>query len=356
MEREMKRATKHLRKQIILNPGNLLNAEGQLSESGYATRLVRKYNRDAIKASKLKIKEWDYYLIYNDDFGIALTIADNAYMGLISASFFDFKALTQRTVSPMILMPLGKMKMPASSESGDIHFINSKVEIECFHEENGRRLTLNMPNFENGLPLIADILLKNEPEDSMVIATPFKDTPKSFYYNQKIIGMRAEGVLIHQGEQILLSADRTFGLLDWGRGVWTYDNTWYWSAGQGLIDGHTFGFNLGYGFGDTQDATENMIFWDGIAHKLEEVTFKIPQNADGSDNYMAPWLFTSSDQRFEALFTPALDRAAYTSLGILFSDQHQVFGYFDGYAVLDDDTKITMKHFLGFAEKVRNKW
>ena len=273
-------------KQIKLKPGALLNAQGELIDSGYATYLVKSYDRAAIKASKLKIKEWDYYLIYNADFGIALTMADNAYMGLLSASFLDFKSKTHKTLSPMIILPLGRMKMPASSESGDVHFINSKVEMEFFHEDNGRRITLNMPNFDNGFPLIVDILLKNEPMDSMVIATPFKEKPKAFYYNQKIIGMRAEGVVIHQGQQMEVSSDTTFGLLDWGRGVWTYDNTWYWSAGQGLIDGHVFGFNLGYGFGDTQDATENMIFWDGVSHKLEGVTFKIHQNDDGSDEYM----------------------------------------------------------------------
>ena len=25
------------------------------------------------------------------------------------------------------------------------------------------------------------------------------------------------------------------GLLDWGRGVWAYDNTWYWAAAQGHV-------------------------------------------------------------------------------------------------------------------------
>ncbi len=343
-------------KQTILSPGNLLNEQGQLNECGYATRQVKNYDRKAIKASKLKIKEWDYYLIYNTDFGIALTMADNAYMGLLSATFLDFNKRTQKTVSPLVLFPFGRMKMPATSESGDVHFNNSKVEMEFFHEINGRRLTLNMPNFENGFPLIADILLKDEPIDSMVIATPFLETPKAFYYNQKIIGMRAEGIVIHQGNQLEMSSAETFGLLDWGRGVWTYDNTWYWSAGHGLIDGHVFGFNLGYGFGDTSDATENMLFFDGLAHKLKEVTFKIPQNVDGSDDYMRSWLFTSNDGRFEALFTPILDRAANTSLGIISSDQHQVFGHFDGTAILDDGTVLAINHFLGFAEKVKNKW
>ena len=48
------------------------------------------------------------------------------------------------------------------------------------------------------------------------------------------------------------------GLLDWGRGVWTYDNVWYWAAAQGHQAGHVVGLNLGYGFGDTTAASENM--------------------------------------------------------------------------------------------------
>ena len=69
-----------------------------------------------------------------------------------------------------------------------------------------------------------------------------------------------------------------------------------------------------------------------------------------------PWTFTSSDGRFETAFTPVLDRAAYASVGPLLSDQHQVFGYMDGTLVLDDGSKITLKHFMAFAEKVHNKW
>ena len=142
-------------------------------------------------------------------------------------------------------------------------------------------------------------------------------------------------------------ASDSFGVLDWGRGVWTYDNTWYWSSASGLIDGKCFGFNLGYGFGDTSAATENMLFYEGRAHKLDQVRFAIPMSA---------WTFSSSDGRFEARFEPLMDRADRISIGPLLSDQHQVFGKFNGKAVLDDGTEILMKDFFGFAEKVHNKW
>ena len=343
-------------KQNVLSPGDLLSTEGKLNEAGYATKLVKQYRRKAIKASQFRIKEWDYYLMYNQSFGIALTMADNSYMGLLSATLLDFNKKTETTVSPMKLLTLGGMHFPSDSAEGDLHFQNKKIEINFYHEEGGRRLFLNVRDFEDGLPLIVDVLLTNEPEESMVIATPFKDDEKAFYYNQKIIGMNAPGVIIYKGTEMKFDANDTFALLDWGRGVWTYDNTWYWSAATGIINGKKFGFNLGYGFGDTSQATENMLFYEGIAHKLELVTFEIPKNKDETDDYMKNWKFTSSDGRFEATFEPIVDRKAYTSFKVILSDQHQVFGYFTGQAILDDGTCIKMERFLGFAEKVRNKW
>ena len=74
----------------------------------------------------------------------------------------------------------------------------------------------------------------------------------------------------------MLDPADSFAVLDWGRGVWTYHITWYWASASGLVDGVPFGFNLGYGFGNTSAATENMLFYSGKAHKLSRVRFKIP--------------------------------------------------------------------------------
>lgn len=188
----------------------------------------------------------------------------------------------------------------------------------------------------------------------MVICTPF-DKPGHFYFNQKILCMRAKGTVTIGNEKYEFSPERSFGLLDWGRGVWTYSNTWYWSAASGLAGGVPFGFNLGYGFGNTSAATENMLFYDGRAHKLSQVTFHIPMR-DGKEDYLKPWTFTSDDGRFEMDFVPVLDRASCTDVKLIKSDQHQVFGKFTGKAVLDNGRVIDVKDFMGFAEKVVNKW
>ena len=89
----------------------LLDANGNIAEPGFARRLLPVYSRKAIKAGPLRIKEWDYYLVSNGRFAVALTVADNGYMGMDSVSFLDLENLWQQTVSPMSVMPLGRLSL-----------------------------------------------------------------------------------------------------------------------------------------------------------------------------------------------------------------------------------------------------
>lgn len=338
-----------------LTKGPLLNKHGHLNQAGYATTLIKTYNQKDIKASKLRIKEWDYYYLQSKDFAIALTIADNGYMGLLSASLINFKEPSYITKSKTIILPLGKLNLPASSKEGDCIVKKKNLYFAFINKGKERHLNVTFPKFKKNNTLSVDVILDQEPQDSMVIATPFKEKKTAFYYNQKILGMRVKGS-ISLGEETQTFSKNALGLLDWGRGVWTYKNTWYWGAGHGYINNKIFAFNIGYGFGDTSKASENMLFYDGKAHKLKDITFNIPKDTKHKYQYLAPWTFTSSDQRFEMQFNPILDRKDYISLGVLKSDQHQVFGILKGKAILDDGTTLELDNFIGFAEHIQNKW
>ncbi len=334
----------------ITQKGALLGADGNLREPGWARSLLLDYRRADVKANKLRIKEWDYYIVTNDSFGIALTIADNSYMGLISASVLDFEKPWEQTVSVMTAFPMGKFKLPETSAAGDTLYGDKRVQMAFRVFEGERRLSCRFERFLGEDALELELSLAQPPMDSMVIATPFS-APRAFYYNQKINCMRASGEAVLGKRRFAFSPETSFGTLDWGRGVWTYDNTWYWGNGNGVVNGKPFGFNIGYGFGDTSAASENLLIYDGVAHKLSKVQFNIPE-----DSFLKPWTFSSDDGRFEMDFVPILDRAARTNALIIESDQHQVFGRFSGKAVLDDGTALELRDFLGFAEKVRNRY
>lgn len=338
----------------ILTAAPLLDQKGDLAEPGWARSLLPVYCRDEIKAGKLRIKEWDYYLITDGHIGLALTIADNSYMGLDSISFLHFDEGWEQTKSPMRLFPRGKTGLPETSVDGASEIARGGYAMAFYHEDDARCLTFHMDNFRGKDAIEGIVRLTDEPRESIVIATPF-DKPKHFYYNQKINCLRAEGWIELGAQRFELTPDRFFAVLDWGRGVWTYHNTWYWGSASGLLDGVLFGWNIGYGFGNTAAASENALFYDGTLHKLSRVTFEIPQK-DGKYDYLAPWKFTSDDNRFYMDFTPVLDRSACMNVGVLKSDQHQVFGHFTGRVTLDDGTVLPVRDFFGFAERVENKW
>ena len=329
----------------------LLDESGNLREPGWSRRMVQNYVRADIKAPKFRIKEWDYYLVLGQGFAGAFTISDDGYIGLQSVSLLTFgDEPWEHTETVLNAFPLGKLKLPENSSSGTTSYADKRLQMMFVPDEGARHIICNFDNFCEGKPLKADIVLAQPDMDTMVIATPW-DKDRHFYYNQKINCMRASGWIEFDGLRYEFDPATDFGTLDWGRGVWTYDNTWYWGSGNADVDGHAFGFNIGYGFGNTSAASENVIFWDGVAHKLDDVTFHIPETS-----WYDPWTFTSSDGRFEMSFVPVLDRAANLDFKVIVSDQHQVFGRLSGTAVLDDGTKVEIKDVMCFAEKVHNRY
>lgn len=334
----------------------LLNGQGNLNRAGWARKLLPVYERSKVRGGLARRKEWDYYYVGNDRFGLALTIADNSYMGMASASFLSFEGTPwQVTKSPMNLFPMGRTGLPSTSAEGVSALSGKGYALTFMVEGCCRELYAHMDNFHNGQALDAELILSNEPEESMVICIPF-EKKGHFYFNQKINCLRASGrVRIGDATYTFRPGD-SFGVLDWGRGVWTYHNTWYWASASGLVHGMDFGFNLGCGFGDTSAATENVLFCQGKVHKLGNVLFRIPKGPDGREDYLKPWSFVSDDGRFKMDFDPILDRASKTDFKLLKSDQHQVFGRFTGTAVLDDGSAVAVRDLMGFAERVENKW
>ncbi len=346
----------------------LLDDKGCLSEPGWARGCVWQYRRSGIRAPRMRIKEWDYYLVLHDgkdsgdrSFGAAFTLSDDGYVGLQSVSFLlpERSSPREHTSTILKLFPMGRMHMPSTPEEGTTAFSDRQLQLTFQKTGRKRQIYGRYADFWDGKDLDVDLELDCPQMDTMCIATPF-DRPGRFYYNQKVNSMRAQGQLRLGSEVYTFHPETDFGTLDWGRGVWTYDNTWYWGNGNTDLDGHAFAFNIGYGFGDTKAATENILFYDGAASKLDDVEIRIPGDRALHDmespRYLSPWEVHESSGRFEMTFTPIMDRSAKLDFRLIVSDQHQVFGTMTGYAVLDSGQKIGVRDMLCFIEKVHNRY
>ncbi|MDR0269875.1 DUF2804 domain-containing protein [Paenibacillus sp.] len=330
---------------------DLLFPNGTLMQKGYSTKAVMHYNRGHIKAAPWRIKEWDFYQVSSDDFCLQLTIGHASYAGQVTAMLIDLKNKQTYTVTDMLILPFNQLGMPESAEHGDLAVHRKNIDMKFEVYKGGRRLRCKTHDPKAPHNMEIDIELVQSDLESLVIATPFNENPKYFYYNHKINCMPASGTVKMGDRVITFDPDTAFGLLDWGRGVWPFNHEWFWGNGSTLIDGKRFGFNIGFGFGNTEAATENMLFYDGNSHKLNHVYVDFAANG-----YMSPKTFSSDDGRFEMDFEPVFDR--YTETKMLFVDNscHQIFGRFTGKAVLNDGTVIEVKDMMAFMEHAVNHW
>ncbi len=336
--------------------GPLLDAHGRLAQIGWARQPQLACNLENARFytlrpfQRFRIKRWDYYAIFTPQHFFSATIADLGYAGNIFVYLLDFAS--GDLYEEGLVIPLGKgVLLPRDSTAGETSFANRKAVLRFRAETGERRVFVDWPGYAAGKGIKAEIALSCPPEhELMTIVIPIGE--KRFYYNRKINCMPAAGYIQYGDRREELQPEHCLGSLDWGRGVWEYQSFWNWASASGFMsDGRTIGLNLGCGFGDLSQATENCVVVDGHVHKLDQVRFDYH-----AGEYMRPWRFTDNQGRLDLNFIPFRERIATTALGPINSEVHQMFGRYNGQVKLDGGQVIQVCDLIGFAEEHQARW
>ncbi len=334
----------------ITSVQTLLDEKGILIQPGYARRMMYEYNRDQISAGPFSLKEWDFYQIVSGDTVLQLTIGHVSYVASFSVMLFNIQTGEKRSFTRMKPLPLRTIGMPRNPEQPNVLEVKGKdYHMRFGTSANERRLVVQAQDKKLGR-IDIDLALNNDQEnEKLVIATPFYKR-NQFYLNYKENYYGVSGRVAFGDMAITPGSDAT-ALLDWGRGVWPFAHEWFWGNGAGFVDGGRFGFNIGWGFGDLQYATENMFFWNGKAYKLD----RLDATRDAHD-YMKPWHFKDSEGLFDFTMTPIYDRYTENKMIVINTHCHQIFGCYNGTAVLPDGKVIEVKDLMAFCEHAENRW
>ncbi len=335
----------------ITNPSDLFKKDGSLLQRGWARKPILRYNKENIGKGWSRIKEWDHLSVLNDKFGFQLTIGDIGYLTQMSYVWLDFEKKEREGKGQFKFFTKSKLLPLSSLKDSTIEFLSKKFTAIIEKKRNQRILTIDDPTFmDKGIK--GTIILDDKPEwDNTVVATGYKDDPNLFYYNHKINMMPAEGSIQIGEKEYSFNPDTSFGLMDWGRGIWPYHTHWLWGSACGIVNGVPFAFNIGYGFGDLTTHTENIIFYDGKAHKIDEVTF----HHEDRDPTKA-WTFTSNDDRFNMVLTPLIPHREKINFGLIYLNSSLLHGFYTGDVVLDSGEKIHIENMLGHAEDIFWRW
>ncbi|TFG13518.1 MAG: DUF2804 domain-containing protein [Promethearchaeota archaeon] len=335
----------------ITKPSNLFNKDGSLVQKGWARKPILTYNKEDIGKGWSRIKEWDHYSILNKDFGIQITIGDIGYLTQMSYVWLNFKEKVKHSIGEFKFFTKSKLLPLSSLEDSVIEFPSKKFKATIEKNKDQRILSIEDSSFlDKGIK--GSISLYDNPKwDKTVVVTGYKEDPRLFYYNHKINMMPASGEIKIGENRFSFEPESSFGLMDWGRGIWPYKTHWLWGSACGMVNNTPVAFNIGYGFGDLSTHTENIIFYDGKAHKIDEVTFH-HENRDPTK----PWKFSSNDNRFNMVLEPLIPHEEKINTGIIKLDSKLLHGYYSGDIVLDNGEKIQIKEILGHAEDIFWKW
>lgn len=343
--------------QEIARPGPLLNAQGRLDQIGWSRQPLLDPNLEQAAfyppltrgLQRFRMKRWDYYAVFTPQRFFSATVANLGYASNIFVYTLDWR--TGELHEEGLVVSAGSTSLPRVPGAGEAVYEGKQAKLIFKAVPGERQVLVDWPAFDGGRGIRADLHLLQRPDhESMNIVIPIRG--ERFYYNHKINCLPVEGLLQYGNLREEILPDQSLASLDWGRGVWEYQSYWNWASASGFLpDGRTIGLNLGCGFGDTSQATENALILNGRLHKLNQVTFDYT-----SGRYMDPWKFRDDQERLNLTFTPFKERTARSNLLVIFSEVHQMFGRYSGTVTADDGEIITIDGLTGFAEEHHARW
>lgn len=297
-------------------------------------------------------KRWEYWGIVTPSHIIGFTISSLDYAGVSQLYVIDRATLTmisEDAISPFahgVTLPNSYAQGP--SESLSAHLKLRIDEYQTPGEDPQRISRLRGKSKRLEVDVKAARPLEHE---AMHVVVPWSQT--RFQYTIKELAIPAQGSITIDGTTHFFGQDdqeKSWAVLDHGRGRWPYSMVWNWAAGSGEVDGVRLGLQLGAKWTDGTGSTENAIVINGVTTKIsEELIWEYD-----SDNWLQPWRIYG--ETLDVIFTPFYNRVAKTSLLILSGTTHQCFGTWSGWVKDATNAKLRVDGLVGWAEEARNRW
>ena len=333
----------------------LLKEDGTLNvRSGWARRNLFDYDRKLVRP-RGRLKEWDFYQISNGKYMVQISFFNITVASAATASIVELKTGKRLCSTSLSLFTRRRYALPVKSDQPNFfRYDKDGTYLEFDTSSTWKKLLFGGRTKGKQFKMHFKMTFP-ENQENITTVTPFDGKPTAFFLTTKQNCMPCEGVVTWGNVEYKFDKNDTFAVMDWGRGVWPHKNVWYWGNGSACIDGKIFGFDVTWKIGNPSEGTETCLFYDGKAHKIGAVDIeKFP----GDDNgWMKPWHIKSEDGRFDVTMTPFFDnKSGMVLFGALGMKTHQVHGLWNGFAVLDDGTRVEIKNMYAFCEYVVNAW
>lgn len=333
----------------IQQPINLCDPRGGLNRNavGWSRNPIHRCN---LKGHLLRKKKWNYWCFYDENFLASFTVSDVDYAGVIFCYWLDRK--TGEFQETTVLTPFGKGTLLGQTVANNATYEGKDGYLRFQTDEDGNYIikVKFMPGTKKSIE--ADLKLEVPANwESLNVTVPWSN--QRFQFTHKLFGLGVQGTVRTAEKTHQFQPKTSFGVLDFGRGIWPYSTKWNWASMSYRPGGNeVYGVNLGGGWTDGTGTTENALLINGRIYKIPSViAFEFDKK-----NPEKPWLIYSKESKaVELVLTPTFHRKAVSNVGIIASRVDQMIGDFEG-VLRVGKSEFRIEKGQGWAEDHVARW
>jgi hypothetical protein len=325
---------------------DLCDARGRLNPAavGFSRRPLVRANLSGHWPRK---KRWNFWNWIAPDFVFSVTLADIDYTSFCSFTLTDFTDGAHWTGASYGLP--GRFPLP---EVVDASVAFRGGGLDYANRVEGEGLAVRFRGRAGGGDAVAADFVVRRPagHESLNVVVPWSET--RFQCNSKHAALPCEGEVRAGGRRYALDPRTSFGVQDWGRGLWPYRSFWNWGVATGWAGEVLLGVNVGAKWTTGTGSNENGILWNGRLHKVME---DLRWEYDASD-WRKPWrVVAPRSGALDLVLEPVAAHTPRLELGVLATGGVCAFGRWRG-RVAAGGRELAVEGLLGWAEEFAHRW
>jgi hypothetical protein len=299
--------------------------------------------------SSLRIKEWQYFIVQNDELFFESIIANLKMFRFIETVFMDKK--TNKLKIFYDYFPFALWELPDSLSNNFIECNMMDYSMSIHNWLNSSAITFS---FEAKLPASAITLdtafeISFKSKGSLPLVTSLLFSEERIVYTYKNIGYVSGWLNTEEDARYILSPNKTIGMFVDCKGFFPYITKYETINAFGFTkDGRLIGFSMTENQAKYTNKDNENVFWlDNILTLLPPVKIT---HAYGLDN---DWIIEDVEGMVDLSFTPQ-KQTEKTGFDILISKSEffNPIGVFNGMIMTKDGEKIYIRNLCGCAKNL----
>ncbi len=241
----------------LKNKNFICSKDGKINQDsiGWSRKI---FSNCDIETGYFRKKIWNHYMWMHENYVCALAIVKLDYAGLIFIDFYDLKE--NQEIHKSITIPFCNGMIIHNAIGSYAHFQNKDMYINIIRVNNRLRTMIKWSEID----IAANLVLEKE---SLNVLIPWSEN--KFHYTSKQLPLKSKGYIsVGQEESEKFNLSDAIGFIDYGRGIWEREKSWYWLTCGFENEDNKVGLNLGGKYTDNTGINENAIKLNGVLYKI----------------------------------------------------------------------------------------